>query len=180
MARLKHFDNLGTARFVTFSCFHYHRLLTDESAVIVFLSEVEKAREKYDLSILGYVIMPNHVHLVLNPHSEIQLGPAVGRIKSQSGKKIIGLWKKSRPSKLVKLAVIRDDKPRYAFWQRRCYDHNCRTVEAVREKINYCHMNPVKAGLVANPADWPWSSYNWYHGIKDSKDSIVAIDEIEL
>ncbi len=107
----------------------------------------------------------------------MNLGPVIGKIKGQSGRKIITAWKKYHPGKLSRLAIIRDGKPRYAFWQRRCYDHNCRTVEAVREKINYCHMNPVKAGMVSDPADWPWSSYYWYHG---KRDSIVVIDDIEL
>jgi len=164
MTRLKHFDNLGTARFITFSCFHYHRLLTDESVIRSFLQELEKARGKFGFSLLGYVVMPNNVHLVIYPHTNIGLGPVIGTIKSQSGRKIINEWKRNRPDLLARLEVIRDGNQRYAFWQRRCYDHNCRTPEAVREKINYCHMNPVKAGLVTDPAEWTWSSYNWYHG----------------
>jgi len=51
---------------------------------------------------------------------------------------------------------------KYALWQRRCYDHNCRTPETVVEKINYCHYNPVVRGLVNSPGEWIWSGYNWY------------------
>ncbi len=73
--------------------------------------------------------------------------------------------------------VRRNAKSRFVFWQRRCYDHNCRTVEAVREKIKYCHMNPVKAGLVNDPLDWPWSSYRHYVG---RDDAVLEIDGFEF
>jgi putative transposase len=63
-----------------------------------------------------------------------------------------------------------------AVWQRRCYDHNCRTPEIVVEKLKYCHDNPVKRGLVNHPEDWPWSSYNWYQG---RRDGIFEIDGYE-
>jgi len=177
MSRLRHFDNLGTARFVTFSCFRFFRLLIEESFIGVFLEELEKARIQYSLSILGYVVMPNHVHLVLLPRENIKLGSVIGLIKAQSARRILKICKNDNPIILKNLLVVRNRRKRYVFWQRRCYDHNCRTIEAVREMINYCHMNPVKAGLVDNPDEWPWSSYRWYLG---DMDSIVEIDDVEL
>jgi putative transposase len=61
-------------------------------------------------------------------------------------------------------AVLRNIKciSRYSveqqFWQKRCYDHNCRTNETVLENIKYCHKNPVTRGLVKDPGDWQWSA----------------------
>jgi hypothetical protein len=63
------------------------------------------------------------------------------------------------------------------FWQKRCYDHNCRSVDTVREKTIYCHNNPVKRGLVRHPSEYRWSSYDWYTGERDVP---LAIDEFEL
>ena len=54
----------------------------------------------------------------------------------------------------------------FVFWQRRCYDHNCRSTESVWKKVNYCHNNPVKRGLVSEPDNWIWSSYRYYAGYK--------------
>ncbi len=177
MTKLRHIDDLGTARFITFSCYQYRRLLFDDATIKIFLSELENARTKYDLFLLGYVVMPNHVHIAIYPKQEVALGPAIGMIKGQSGKKIIASWRKSRPRALDRLSVVRSGRQRYAFWQKRCYDHNCRTTDAVREKIHYCHMNPVKAGLVNDPGDWPWSSYNWYQG---DRDSIIHVDDVQI
>jgi len=66
---------------------------------------------------------------------------------------------------------------KYQIFERRCYDHNCRTVEIVKEKILYCHKNPVTRGLVTSPEDWEWSSYRWYQGERDVP---LAMDEVEL
>jgi len=49
----------------------------------------------------------------------------------------------------------------YRFWQAGGgYDRNFETPEAIHNAINYIHNNPVKKGLVANPEDWKYSSYN--------------------
>ena len=53
------------------------------------------------------------------------------------------------------------------FWDKRCYDHNCRSPQTVVEKIRYCHNNPVTRGLVSDPAEWKWSSYNAQLGRPD-------------
>jgi putative transposase len=66
---------------------------------------------------------------------------------------------------------------RFAFWQRRFYDHNCRTEKSVIEKINYCHNNPVRSGLTETPAEWRWSSYRWYNELKGVE---IAIDGVEM
>ena len=121
----------------------------------------------------GYVIMPEHVHLVLHPPDNLKLGPMIGRVKSQSAGRIIteGLMKLPRACRLV-----RDGSERRVFWQPRCYDHNCRTPERGIEKINYCHKNPVVRGFVGEPGQWRWSSYNWYMGETDVP---LAMDEFD-
>jgi len=77
MPRLKHFDNLGTARFITFSCYRRQRLLRDRSEILEVLDSVESARKRFGFSVLGYVIMPNHVHLVLYPRDDTRIGSVV-------------------------------------------------------------------------------------------------------
>ena len=177
VVRLRHYDNLGTARFITFSCYHRLRLLTSEETVLPFLEELEAKRRISGISVLGYVIMPDHVHLVLNPKGNLAMGVLMGEIKKRSAFRIISLWKQQRKVVLDRIKTPSGRKQDFAFWQPRGYDHNCRTAETTREKINYCHMNPVKAGLVSNPGEWPWSSYRWYAG---DETGLVQIDAIEL
>ena len=177
MIDLHQYDNLGTARFVTFSCHNRRPLLADESRIKILLEELDNARQKYGFSIMGYVIMPNHVHLVIYPPKEFKLGIVIGEIKSKTARRIGALLKSKGIYKMEMGEKTQDRERRSVFWLRRCYDHNCRTPETVKEKVNYCHMNPVRAGLVDNPSEWPWSSYRWYMGYDDV---VLEVDGDEL
>ena len=161
MTRLRHFDDLGTARFVTFSCHDRLPRLNQSDAKEIISEELNRARAKYGFLIFGYVLMPEHVHLVLFPPAGMKLGLVIGEIKSHSAR-----------SYFARLPTASDGvseraEGRRVFWQKRCYDHNCRSPETVWEKIHYCHNNPVERGLVSEPSAWRWSSYNWYQGKMD-------------
>jgi putative transposase len=142
-------------------------LLVAEAAIPAFLEQLHSTREKHNLRILGYVIMPDHVHLVLQPPVGSKLGQVIGELKSRSARDILSKHTDSVAGNLDQLLINRNGKEKHAFWQRRCYDHNCRSVSSVLEKVNYCHMNPVRSGLVSNAAEWVWSSYRWYLGAEE-------------
>ena len=89
---------------------------------------------------------------------------------------IFELWRNIGLEIFDKLKIIRNGKTQNIFWQRRYYDHNCRTREITIEKIEYCHRNPVVNGLVECQSEWCWSSYNWYNG---NKDVILEMDKLE-
>ena len=165
MTKLKHFDNDPTIRFITFSCCRRQPYLNLINAREILIDQIDSARNKNFFKLLGYVIMPEHVHLVIYPLPNTRVGYLIGGIKSHMAKKYF-----------ISANIGSGDIPR-VFWQKRCYDHNCRTVSSVREKINYCHDNPVKRGLVDSPGDWRWSSYNWYCGKRDVP---LWIDSYEL
>ena len=176
MPKLRHFDNLGTARFVTFSCHNQLPLLEPDWAKEIFLHELESARTKYGFKILAYVIMPEHVHLVIDPLGEIELGRVIGEIKSRSAREIASEMRRIDETSLENLRTRKDGEERIAFWKPRCYDHNCRTNDTVIEKITYCHNNPVKRGLVSSPDKWCWSSYRAWAG---HSDVVLKVDRFE-
>ncbi len=157
MPKLRHFDNLGTARFITFTCYRRYRYLTTLLSRTILLEGLTHLRTYRHIRVFGWVLMPEHVRLVLRPPDQCDLGDAIGRFKAWTSRAIL-----NAPAFRDKVLLRSDG--RRALWQRRCYDHNCRTPEDVREKIAYCHKNPVRRGLAAHPSDWPWSSYNWYQG----------------
>ncbi|MBN4057175.1 transposase [bacterium AH-315-J21] len=165
---------MNTARFITFCCYHRFELLKSSRVIEVFLEELESLRLKYDIRILGYVIMPEHVHLVLFPPENSKLGPIIGELKSKSASRILTEQLIELPESCI---VFKNGQRRRIFWQPRCYDHNCRTVESVVEKVNYCHNNPMKRGLTNEPNQWRWSSYNSIAGEKDIALRIDRIDE---
>jgi putative transposase len=164
MTKLKHYDNLGTARFVTFCCWRQQKYLIDLLAKRLLIKNIDQARNKFGFKLLGYVIMPEHVHLVILPSDHSKLGLIIREIKSKMAREYFALTMKEIEGTRV-------------FWQRRCYDHNCRSRDSVGEKIKYCHNNPVKRGLVKTAGDYIWSSNNWYEGKRDVP---IKIDDYEI
>ncbi|UCG61305.1 MAG: transposase [Candidatus Zixiibacteriota bacterium] len=154
MPKLRHYDDLGTARFVTICCYRMEKYLVELPALELMVKHIDAAREQDRFKLAGYVIMPEHVHLVLIPPDGMKLGYVIGEMKSRMAREYFSSDMDGRKGENV-------------FWQKRCYDHNCRSVASVREKINYCHNNPVRRGLVSVPGEYEWSSYNWYQGIED-------------
>lgn len=173
MPQLRHFDNLGSARFITFSCHQRANILIDEHDIMIILDELKSSRNKYQYALLAYVVMPSHVHLVIHPTDALPVGPMIGEIKSRSARRILARWRDMGKAITV---VDRRGETRTVLWEKRCYDHNCRTIETAREKIIYCHNNPVRAGLVAAADQWKWSSYSWYQG----NGGLIEIDAVDL
>lgn len=168
---LTRFHHSRQSHFVTFCCYHRRRLLTSEESRGIFESALERVRRSYKLRVYGYVVMPEHVHLLLS-EPEREGGP----LKPEGGpfKPAFGLsgdvHESSKPQhtladalKSLKQGVSRrliGDAEH--FWQKRYYDFNIRSYAQFVEKLRYIHRNPVKAGLCERPEDWEWSSFRHY------------------
>ena len=102
-------------------------------------------KKKYDL--IAYVIMPNHVHILIKTY----LGNPL--------KEIIHSWK-SYTGKMILRELNEDEAPKSGgkIWQDEYWDRFIRDQKHYLDAINYIHNNPVKAGLVNKPVDWIWTS----------------------
>jgi putative transposase len=169
--RLRHYDFDGRARFVTFGIHRQTPILDDDSFRLLVVRCLDRVRFEYDLRLVGYVIMPEHVHVVVIPPVDLPLGPVIGEIKRTSARLIHK--RLVNDERISQFMVERNGRRRFVLWQRRCFDHNCRTEEAMWQRVEYCHNNPVSRKLVAEPGYWAWSSYRWYQGCKDA---LLAMD----
>ena len=152
---------------VTFCIHRSLPLLTNDPFRGIVVNAIYKTRMTHGFALLGYVIMPEHVHLVLWPPEVMNLGTVVGEIKRSAAREILSHLSQMGSQVLDRLTVGRNSVERRVVWQRRCYDHNCRSESSVWEKVEYCHQNPVKRGLVKYAEDWEWSSCRWYNGHRD-------------
>ena len=177
MPRLRHYDSFSTARFITFTTYRRIRLLELAPAMEIVARHINILRKSRGIEIHGYVLMPEHIHFVITPPDGLKLGIEIGKMKARSAHEILSLWRTNGMPIPKRLDWQHSPTGDSAFWQRRCYDHNCRTAEIAIEKINYCHMNPVKQKLVNSPEEWLYSSYNWYVGKTGGP---VIIDNIEF
>ena len=151
---LKRFQHSGQGHFVTFCCYHRRPLLSTDESRRAFESALERVRRSYGLCVYGYVIMPEHVHLLLSESQRGTLADALKSLKQGVSRRLIGnLPLKPKPGL--------SGAPEH-FWQKRYYDFNIRDYPQFVEKLRYIHRNPVKAGLCERPEDWEWSSFRHY------------------
>jgi putative transposase len=120
---------------------------------------VSRARAAFGFHVWAYVMMPEHVHLLIWPAKEVySISAILQSVKQSVSRRAVRWLKDNNPTGLQLLATGHPDKP-YQFWQEGGgYDRNIRNGKALRDMINYIHGNPVARGLVTRPEDWPWSS----------------------
>ncbi len=165
---LRRFHHSGQSHFVTFCCYHRRLLLTTDASRRIFESALERVRHSFRLHVYGYVVMPEHVHLLLSePQQDTSSDQYPFSPKdSLNGPSVLSETQQDTLAdalKSLKQGVSRrliGDAEH--FWQKRYYDMNIRNSPQFVEKLRYIHRNPVKAGLCERPEEWEWSSFCHY------------------
>jgi putative transposase len=149
-AGLKRYYGYGDLHFITCSCFHRRALLTAPQRRDLFLAELEQMRRSYRVVVLGYVVMPEHFHLLLSEPHEGSLSTFMQALKLGFARRVISELR--RGGEVVPGRV----------WQSRFYDFNVWSGRKRIEKMRYMHENPVRRGLIDEPNEWRWSSFRSY------------------
>jgi putative transposase len=158
---LKRYYGWGNLHFVTFSCYRRRPLLGTARSRDCFVKILDLVRSKRNFLLLGFVVMPEHVHLLVSepPGSN----PSVAlQVPKQQVSRSLRKKRKRPPEGQLRLKFPETQMDEKHFWQRRFYDFNVWSERNFKEKLNYMHANPVKRGLVLHPKDWPWSSWRHY------------------
>ena len=137
---LRRFQTSGHLHFITFSCRDRQPLLATPESRDIFLKALENTRLRSDADIYGYVVMPEHVHILISEPRDQSLAAAI-----QGLKQAVSHYLGNGP-----------------LWIPRYYDFNVISDFKRIEKLRYMHRNPVHRGLVKDPGDWPWSSFHQY------------------
>ena len=180
----------GDLHFVTFSCFERLPYLRTATARDCFVATLERFRVRDDFDVVGYVVMPEHVHLLVSEPANCLLAESLHATKLSVAKTMRQrpeLWwrgthlsRKERGEGGAQVALVRTGESPSHFWTRRYYDANLCGHDAMVECLRYIHRNPVKRGLVAEPEAWRWASYRHYYLREDGPvllDSAWAFDE---
>jgi putative transposase len=155
---LKRYQHTNQTHFITFSCYRRMRLLQNASTADLFLFCLEQTRRRFQLRVYGYVVMPEHVHLLLSEPERSTLSAAIHSLKLAVSKRVRNHIETERP---------------FRFWHSRYFDFNVQSNQKFAEKLRYMHRNPVERGLVEKPDQWHWSSFRHY------SDGELGVVEIE-
>jgi putative transposase len=148
--------------FITCSCYRRRPLLGTGRRRDAFLRILNEVRERYQFWLVGYVVMPEHIHLLI---SEPKVGTPSTVMQVLKQRVAQSLHRKPRQRRNPDQMRLWSEAPKEAsrsLWQRRFYDFNVWSARKRIEKLTYMHKNPVKRGLVAEPQLWMWSSYRFY------------------
>jgi putative transposase len=148
----------GHFHFLTFSCYHRLPLLTPPRRDL-FLALLEKTRLEFTFVVAGYVVMPEHVHLLLGEPARGDPSRVLQSLKLKMARRVVKRQSTAPPAH---------------FWQVRFYDFNVWSSDKLEEKLEYIHQNPVQRGLVARPEEWPWSSARYY---RYGETAVVQLNE---
>jgi putative transposase len=152
--------------------FHYVTLVTynrvpvfrSDEACQIFVDVLREVREKFPYKLIGYVLMPDHVHAIVN-NGINTISEWLHRVRGNSARKILAWLRDERllmSLKKLELANPQKRQHTHAVWQKDPSVIDLWSPKFVRQKLNYLHLNPVRAGLCEHPADWKWSSYRAY------------------
>jgi len=132
-------------------------ILAIDADRLTYVALLREYADLYRLSLLGYCLMSNHVHLIAVPHTETALAQCL----KQAHGRYAAYWNGQRSST-------------GHVWQGRFY--SCPLDERhLWEGLRYVELNPVRAGMVEQPEQWPWSSAAAHCGFA-SPDPILEMD----
>jgi REP element-mobilizing transposase RayT len=125
----------------------------------IIINDLNFYRNKFNFSLHGYVVMPDHLHVILTVSDRGNISEVMRDFKSHGSFEINKILKRKGN-----------------FWQEDFYEHCIRNEQDFEEKMNYIHLNPVRANFVNDPADYRYSSYRNYYF---NDHSLIRINVIE-
>ena len=158
--RLRRFYGAGYAHFITTSCYRSLPLLGTPRNRDLFLRVLEQVRRRYRFVVLRYVVMPEHVHLLISEPERGNHSTVMQAIKQDFARRLLARLRKAK--NLQQLSLWTGPLERRRIWQPRFYDCVVFSEKKRVEKLRYMHRNPVKRGLVREPQLWAWSSFRHY------------------
>ena len=160
---LKRYYGNDHLHYITFSCHRHRKLLSMPERRDLFLQVLEETRRSYRFVVVGYVVMPDHVHLLIGEPERGTQSTVIQVVKQRFVHKLLRMQTPGRPAlrDFRRVGAWSVDKAG-EIWNKRFYDFPVWSEKKRVEKLRYMHENPVRAGLVLEPQQWPWSSYRAY------------------
>jgi putative transposase len=143
---LKRIYGKGHLHFITCSCYEQRPNLGTAERRDLFVALLEELRSRLGFRVVGYVVMPEHFHLLMEEHETVTPSTVLQSLKQRFARRV---------------------ESQGLVWQTRFYDFNVWSSSKIEEKLGYMHLNPVRRGLVVAPEDWAWSSARFYAGVSD-------------
>ncbi|MGH9804136.1 MAG: REP-associated tyrosine transposase [Candidatus Acidiferrales bacterium] len=133
----------------------------------LFFKEIDFYRTKFDFELYGYVLMPDHFHLLLHFPPDRDFAAFLCDFKSAVARLILDWVQENGRTRLLKQMQVaqkpkRHRDSRYAVFQANSYIRRVTSSSMFKQKLDYIHDNPLREKLVARAIDYPYSSLRNY------------------
>lgn len=159
--------------FITCTILHWLPIFTRPESVQIIFDSLNHLRKTDQLKLFGYVILENHLHLIVNSEN---LPKTIQKFKSYTARQIISLLKangsKTLLDQLKFYKKAHKTKTNYQVWQEGCAPKLIQNEGIFRQKLEYIHHNPVKRGYVEQASHWRYSSAKNY----DGQSGLIEVD----
>jgi putative transposase len=161
----------GDLHFITCSCYGRRPGLGTASRRDLFLTVLERVRRRSRFVVIGYVVMPEHFHLLITEPQVGNPSTVMQALKLGFARRVLGELARAQVSKGARPGAPGFTPPGFTppgfkasahVWSARFYDFNVYSERKRVEKLRYIHRNPVERGLVVEADQWLWSSFRSY------------------
>ncbi len=153
--------NENLTHFLTLTIIEWIDIFTKPAYFTAIINSLKYCQRNKGLEIYEFVIMPNHLHLIIGAKENYELSQIISDFKRFTTKEILSLLKNDNRRyilNLIKNSFARKKGNQQQIWQRENYPEVIESEKFLEQKVKYIYENPVKSGLVENPEDWLYSS----------------------
>ncbi len=175
--RLPHVQIAGDIYYITNVIYNRLPIFTRPSFVVPIIDSLNFYRYKQSYKVLGYVIMPDHLHILIWPYGGVPVPDMMRDLKRFTSGRIARQAEvegKKEWLEAFRAAGEKTERADYKVWQDGYWDKNIFSEKMLRQKLNYIHNNPVRAGLVESPDKYPYSSFRNY---EFDDETLIEIDK---
>lgn len=155
------------AEFLTVTCLEWKHILKEDRFKDIIIESLTFLTEANRVSVYGFVIMSNHLHLIWQILGDHTRNDVQRDFLKYTGQQILKILRNEHSPLRQELLVLSKDR-KYQVWERNSLSVSLRSPQVFKQKLEYIHFNPVKAGLCQYPEDYKYSSAKFYEKI--SKD----------
>jgi putative transposase len=154
--------------FYTDTIINFKNLLLDDHMKMIIINSWQYLTQKNLVEIYGYVIMPNHIHLLWNILKLNGKESPAGSFTKYTAHEFKKYLQQNNPGLLQQYQSDKNDRS-FQFWKRDPLAIPISTKDTFFQKLHYVHYNPTKEkwGLVTLPENYPWSSAGFYNNGHD-------------
>jgi len=166
----------ASPHFITCTTVEWLPVFTRPKYLDTITASLNFCRQHKGLRLHAYVILDNHLHLIVAADA---LSQVIRDFKRHTAKEILAVARQENKQWLLKqfefFKGVHKGKSQHQVWQEGVHPQAIITEDMLRQKLDYIHHNPVRLGLVDRPEDWRYSSARNYLG----QDGLLEIDVIE-